>query len=71
MMEITKEELRQIVREECERIAIIYLDAKGHDAALANHALFVVKTPLSPSYKKSSHPSRFALKAEALTQRDV
>ena len=64
-MEITKDELRQIVREECERVLIMYMDAKIHDAAVRNHVSFVVKTPLSPSCKKSSHPSQFASKVEA------
>jgi len=64
-MNITKDELRQIVREEGERVLNLYLDAKIHNSAVKNHVSFVSNTPLLPSCKKSSPHSPFASKAGA------
>jgi hypothetical protein len=58
-MECTKGEIRQIVREELERIVRIYLEVKGMAIAI-DKGLFFSERPPSPSHNKPSHRRKSA-----------
>jgi hypothetical protein len=58
-MSCTKEEIRQIVREELERIMRMYLEAKGMAIAI-DKGLFFSERPSSPSHNKSAHQRKSA-----------
>lgn len=57
-MSITKEELRQIVREEIERVLTIYLDAKSTAHAMEKGNFYTAKPALfTPSVVSEPDPS--------------
>ena len=60
-MTVTKEEVRQIVREELERILTLYLDAKTTATAI-KHGLYYSDCAPSPLRNKSSPQHKSSLR---------